>query len=120
MKIWRVLRGVVGDKTFKLIRERPTEVNNGRVVGCFYAGDVIGSDKDLSRHNLGNCGRFERLPDEVVDEETVISDETFDDDLADLTIPQLKSRAEEMEVELDGINKKQDIVDFLRLAMKRV
>lgn len=116
MKIWRVL-GTVQDKTFKLIRPRKEEILGGRVESCFEYGDVIASNKDLSKHNYAGITRFERLPDEVIEEETSEANEEFDDDLGELTVLQLKTRAEELEVDLDGITKKQEIIDFLRLAM---
>ncbi|KKN04016.1 hypothetical protein LCGC14_1101790 [marine sediment metagenome] len=62
MSTWKVCRGIVNDKTFKpiaLVEIQGVERQEGD--GIFYAGDVVETDKDLSRHNTPVL-RFQKVP----------------------------------------------------------
>lgn len=115
MNTWRVIGGVVSDKTMRLIRVRKREVVGERVKNCFYPGDIVASDKDLRVHNQGGTRRFEFLGDEPIpNDPSELSG--IDNDLDAMTVVELKAMAEGLELDMTSLNKKADIIDAIREA----
>lgn len=100
MAIWRVIRGIHADKTCKLIKQGALEgVEHGK--GYFYPGDVIETDKDLSKHNAVGSIRFELM------------DETEMNPLGELTMQELRKLAEEEGVQVPERIRKADLLKAL-------
>lgn len=110
MNRWKILRGIINDGTITPVSLVEIEgVNRVKGDGVFYPGDIIETDKDLSRHNNGSEMRVEKL--------TVMQPiNEGSGDLSKMTVPALRKLAEEEGIELGDATLKDDIVETIRSA----
>ena len=105
---WKILRGVLQDKTVKpiaLVEVPGIERVEGD--GVYYTGDIIETDKDLSRHNTPSGQKFERLS-------TIQSIDDPVSDLNRMTVADLRALAEQEEIDLGDAHLKDEIIEAIR------
>ncbi len=112
MALWKVLRGVHNDKNATLVEamdpEELTGVERKPDDGIFYAGDTIETDVDLSRLNTsGSDTKFAKL-----------GESEPRDELAGMTVKDLRELAEQEQVELPSNLAKPQIIEAIRGALK--
>lgn len=88
---------------FKLLRGIHNEGGE-----TYYTGDIIDSASDLSKHPQGRA-RFEPVSDDAA-----VVTATKEPPLESLTVVQLREIAEELEVDLDTVTRKDEIISALR------
>ena len=117
MAIWKIMSGITSDKTLRTVRLRSEKIEGGRLPSCFYPGDMVETDKDLSKHNHGGHPRYERQPDEPLDDilsgTNLQEDASEREELSAMTVVDLRNRAEELGIDLTDANKKQEIIDTI-------
>ena len=114
----------------------PFEKNGKATVTIHRKGDVIESDVDLCKMwNRPGCRKFRKLsestpakltpqsmyvpPEDPFDEESEFTEEDHQetqDSFANLTIPELRSIAENNEIDLGKATRKEEIISALRIA----
>ena len=124
MAKWKILRGVHADKEAELVSMGELNGPDGKPAverlpmdhldwqdpekeKTFYPGDVIETEKDLSRFNTPNDVRFEKL-----------SEAGPEDELATMTVAELEELAKEEEIEVPAKLKKAQLVEAIRGALK--
>jgi len=109
---------------FKVLRGQHSEGGE-----TYRAGDVVDSASDLNRHNSPGAKKFEQLEGGVADVPSAsppatpaVEDEDSgeeSDDLDDMTVVQLKTFAEEEEIDLAGVSRKDEILSTVRAALEQ-
>lgn len=111
MATWKILRGVHNDGNAKLVKaadpDELTGVEREPNDHIFYAGDIIETDVDLSRHNAPGHIRFEKL-----------TESEPQDELVGMTVKELRDLAEQEKVELPSNLSKPQIIEAIRGALK--
>ena len=112
MARWRILRSILQDKNAKavsLVEIPGVERREGD--GIFYAGDIIETEADLSKHNNQAEKKFEKL-----EGYEPITPKAENDGLEGMTVAELRGLAEREEIDLgDAITKKAEIIEAIRL-----
>lgn len=105
MARWKILRGVHCDKNatpVELVQIKGVERVPGD--GVFYGGDVIDTDKDLSRFNVSTEVKFEKLPESEPQ-----------DELDGKTVDELKELALREKIEIPiAVKKKAQLIKAIR------
>ena len=121
MATYKILRGVLQDKTAKLVRYRkePDAKDGTKGVrlaedGYFISGDVIRTDRDLEKRNRSGSIKYEKI-----DEKSVVEDdERSYEDLDTMTVAQLRKYAKAEGIDLETATSKEEIANTIRAALQ--
>lgn len=105
MAHWKILDGVHCDKDAKVV-SRADAPGIEHVDDVFYAGDVIETDKDLSKHNTPGSTKFAKLDESAPN-----------DELDGMTVAQLNTFAEEETIDLPPGLKKDQLIKAIRARL---
>ena len=116
MPIFRIRGGVLQDKNAKIVkfREVPEGKTDERVEGCFYAGDIVQTEKNLDELQGSARNKYERLYG--MSEKDFAN--TSEDNLESMSVAELKRLAEEEEIDLGTAMKKAEIVNTIRSELQ--
>lgn len=121
MATWKILRGILQDKTARLVRHReePKTKEGTKGIrlaeeGYFIPGDIIRTDKDLLSLNGSGPLKYEKIDNKSVMED---NEQAFGD-LDGLSVAQLRKYAKEEGIDLETAVSKSEIVNTIRAALQ--